>query len=425
MAEATSIQSTCRSCGRVGVRPFLSLGTTPLADALVSPSDLDEPEDRFPLEVGMCPACSLVQILDTVPAEKLFVDNYLYFSSFSQELLDHSRRHAENLMATRRLGPDSRVVEIASNDGYFLRNFVERGIPVLGIDPAPGQAQAAEAVGVPTLTEFFGVELARRLRSEGPPASVIVANNVMAHVPDLNGFVAGLRELVADDGLITVENPYVRDLVDRIEFDTIYHEHHCYFSCTAVDALVRRHGLHLNDVEYFPDLHGGTLRWHLGPRSHPTDAVRRYLAEENERGLTTYDFYAGFGDRVQRLRSTLVELLARLKAEGSRLAGYGAAAKASTLLNFAGIGFETLDYVVDRNVHKQGLLMPGVHLPIVGPERLAVDPPDYLVLLAWNFQAEIMRQQAGFAAAGGRFIVPVPDPRVIESVPSPLGASRS
>lgn len=404
----------CRSCGQPGLRPFLSLGTTPLADALVDPAQAAETDDRFPLEVAMCPGCSLVQILHEVPAEKLFVDNYLYFSSFSQHLLDHARTHAENLIASRGLDADSLVVELASNDGYFLRNFAERDIPVLGIDPAPDQAAAAEAAGIPTLCEFFGIDLARELTAQGRRASVIVANNVMAHVPDLNGFVAGMRELVADDGIITVENPYVRDLVDHVEFDTIYHEHHCYFSCTAVDALVRRNGLYLNDVEYFPDLHGGTLRWHLGTHDEPTPAVGRYLAEEQERGLVDYDFYADFGAQVRRVRAELVDLLDRLKNEGARIAAYGAAAKGSTLLNFADIGTDVLDYVVDRNVHKQGLLMPGVHVPIVGPEQLAIDPPDYLLLLAWNFRDEILRQQRAYAEGGGRFIVPVPIPEVLD-----------
>ncbi len=255
----------CRSCGSPGLQLVLSLGETPLADAFLEPADLTRPEPRFPLEVAFCGTCSLVQVLEEVPPEVLFVENYLYYSSFSPALLDHSREHALRLIEQRHLTTSSLVVEIASNDGYLLRNFAEHGMPVLGIDPAPGPAAAAEEAGIPTLREFFGLELARRLRDSGRRADVIIANNVMAHVPDLNGFVAGLRHLVTDDGLITVENPYVRDLVDRCAFDTIYHEHHCYFSCTAVDTLVRRHGLYLNDVEYFPDLHGGTLRWHISP----------------------------------------------------------------------------------------------------------------------------------------------------------------
>jgi SAM-dependent methyltransferase len=403
----------CRSCANPDLRPFLSLGTTPLADALVDPALAGEPEDRFPLDVVMCPSCSLVQIGEEVPPQKLFVDNYLYFSSFSQLLLDHSAAHAESLIADRGLGSASLVVEIASNDGYLLRNFVAKGIPVLGIDPAPGQAEAAEVVGVPTLTEFFGIDLARRLTATGPRADVIIANNVMAHVPDLNGFVAGMRELIADDGVITIENPYVRDLVEHVEFDTIYHEHHCYFSCTAVDQLMRRHDLHLNDIEYFPNLHGGTLRWYVEPVERPSTRILEQLAHERDIGLTTYDYYSQFASQVLQVKLDLRALLDRLRSDGSRIAGYGAAAKGATLLNYTGIGADVLDYVVDRNVHKQGLLMPGVRVPILPPEQLLTDRPDYLLLLAWNFADEIMQQQEAYREAGGRFIVPVPTPVIL------------
>jgi SAM-dependent methyltransferase len=305
-------------------------------------------------------------------------------------------------------------VEVASNDGYLLRHFVEAGVPVLGIDPAPQQAAAAEAIGVPTICDFFGDDLAQRLRAEGRRADVIIANNVMAHVPDLNGFVAGLRTLIADDGVITVENPYVRDLIEHSEFDTIYHEHNCYFSCTAVDRLVRRHGLYLNHVEYFPRLHGGTLRWHIGPREEVSATARAYLAEEAARGMTDFAYYRDFGARVESIKDGLLELLTGLRAAGKRVAAYGAAAKGSTLLNYVGIGPDLVEYVTDRNVHKQGLLMPGTHQPIRDAESLLRDRPDYVLLLAWNFQDEIVAQQAEYLAAGGRFIVPVPQPRILE-----------
>lgn len=403
----------CRSCGSTGLVPFLDLGATPLADALVRPEAAGEPEGFYPLDVAFCPACTLVQIMEEVPAEKLFVENYLYFSSFSPHLLEHSRRHALGLIERRGLGPDSLVVEVASNDGYLLRNFVEAGVPVLGIDPAPDQAAAANAAGIPTLAEFFGAELASRLISEGRQADVIIANNVMAHVPDLNGFVEGYRILVAPDGLITVENPYVRDLIDHCEFDTIYHEHFCYYSCTAVDRLMRRHDLWLNHVEYFPELHGGTLRWHIGPREDRSDVVLGYLREEEERGLTSAEYYTDFGRRVEGVRRDLLQLLHDLKAQGKTIAAYGAAAKGSTLVNYVGIGTDLVDFVVDRNVHKQGLLMPGVHLPIRAPEALLEDQPDYVLLLAWNFADEIMQQQAEYRRRGGRFIRPVPTPEVI------------
>lgn len=404
---------TCRSCGAVGLRTFLSLGKTPLADALVDPGRVAEPEARFPLEVAFCPGCSLVQILEEVPPEQLFVDNYLYFSSFSDHLLDHSRRHALGLIDRLGLDGDSLVVELASNDGYLLKNFADAGIPVLGVDPAPDQADAAEAIGIPTVREFFGPELATELRDRHGAASVIIANNVMAHVPDLNGFVEGMRILVADDGLITVENPSVRDLVDHCEFDTIYHEHHCYFSCSSVDALVARHDLHLNDVEYFPGLHGGTLRWHIAPEQDRSDRLLVHLAAEQLAGLTSYDYYERFAERVERTQVELVSLLRSLREDGASIAAYGAAAKGSTLLSSCDIGTDLIDFVVDRNTYKHGKLMPGVHIPITGPEALLDRQPDYVLLLAWNFRDEILLQQDEYRRRGGLFVVPVPEPVVV------------
>jgi C-methyltransferase C-terminal domain/Putative zinc binding domain/Methyltransferase domain len=403
----------CRSCGGERLETFLRLGDMPLPDALLAVGELDGPEPRFPLDVAFCPHCSLVQILKEVPPEQLFVDNYLYFSSFSDDLMRHSREHAARLIAERSLGPQSLVVEIASNDGYLLRNFVERGVPVLGIDPAPTQAVAAEEVGVPTLTEFFDADLARRLRDEGRRAAVIVANNVMAHTPTLNSFVEGLSVLLADDGVVTIENTYVKDLIDHSEFDTIYHEHFCYFSCTAVDALVRRHGLFLNAVDHFPALQGGTLRWHVGAREDVQPSARAFLDAEREKGLTEFGYYREFGARVEAIKDELLALLRSLKADGKTIAAYGAAAKGSTLLNYFGIDGEVVDFVADRNVHKHGLFMPGVHIPIHGPERLLGEAPDYVLLLAWNYKAEVMRQQEEYVRRGGRFIVPIPSPVIL------------
>jgi SAM-dependent methyltransferase len=403
----------CRVSGSDDLRPFLDLGVTPLSDALLRSEDLSRPESRFPLEVAFCPQSALVQILDDVPPQTLFVDNYLYFSSFSQRLLDHSREHALRLAHERGLGRDSLVVEVASNDGYLLRNFVERGVPVLGVDPAPAQAAAARAQGVATVEAFFTRALAERLAAEGRRADAIIANNVMAHVPDPNDVVAGMKRLLAPDGVITVENPYVRDLVAHCEFDTIYHEHFFYHSCSSIRYLFERHGLYLNDVEYFPDLHGGTLRWSLGHRPEPTPAVAEYLAAEAESGLTGFAYYQDFSRRVLDVRERLLGLLRGLRGEGKRIAAYGAAAKGSTLLNFCGIGTDLVEFVVDRNVHKHGLLMPGTHQPIRGTEALLAERPDYTLLLAWNFKDEIVRQQADYLAAGGRFIVPIPTPEVI------------
>lgn len=404
--DVTTI-ARCRSCGSDGLEIFLDLGELPLPDALVSAEELEAPEARYPLDVAFCPDCSLVQIRQEVPPEQLFVHNNLYFSSFSQGLLAHCRDHALNLIETRGLGPDSLVVEVASNDGYLLKNFVEHGVPALGIDPGPPQAAAAMAAGVPTLQEFFDAELARRLRAEGQRADVIIANNVMAHTPTLNSFVEGLSILLADDGIATIENTYVKDLIDHCEFDTIYHEHFSYFSCTAVDALMRRHGLKLLAVDHFPKLQGGSLRWTVG-RGEVQESARAFLAAEREQGLTGFDYYREFGRRVEGIRRDLRALLGRLRDEGATVVGYGAAAKGSTLLNFTGVDGELLDYVVDRNTHKHGLHMPGVHVPIHAPERLLEDQPDYVLLVAWNYKDEVVRQQASYLERGGRFILPIP-----------------
>jgi len=405
--------TACRGCGDPGIEVFLDLGETPLADALVTADELGQAEERFPLQVAFCPRCAQVQITEDVDPQKLFVDNYLYFSSFSDHLLRHSREHALGLIDKRSLNAGSLVVELASNDGYLLKNFVEHGIRVLGFDPAPAQAAKAVEIGVPTLTEFFGLEVARRTRAEHGPADVIIANNVMAHIPDINDFVAGMAHLVADDGVVTVENPSVGELIARCAFDTIYHEHYFYHSCLSVEALMRRHGLFLNDVELFPDLHGGTNRWTMGRDEQPTARLIETMERERAMGLGRLDFYADFGQRVEQLRVDLMKLLQELRAEGRTIAAYGAAAKGATLLNVVGITADLVPYVVDRNTYKQGRYMPGTNQLICDPSVLETDPPDVLLLLAWNFAGEIMAQQQKYADAGGRFLVPVPNPELI------------
>ncbi len=404
---------SCRGCGGSDLRIFLDLGDLPLADALVVPERLNEPEERFPLRVAFCSACALVQITEDVDPRKLFVDNYHYFSSFSDQLLDHSHQHALGLIESQKLGTSSFVVEIASNDGYLLKSFVERGIPVLGFDPAPEQARHAIEIGVPTQVEFFTQEVARRTKATYGPADVILANNVMAHIPDLNDFVAGMSDLVSAAGVITIENPSVAELIRRCAFDTIYHEHYFYHSCLSVDTLMRRHGLYLNDVERFPDLHGGTNRWIVQRFERPTERLQAALLEERSSGLGSFEYYADFGQRVDRLRADLMSIIEGLRSEGKTIAAYGAAAKGATMLNVMGITREMVPYVIDRNHHKHGRHMPGTNQPIVGPEVLYSDPPDVVLLLAWNFAAEIMAQQRGFADAGGRFLIPVPEPELV------------
>ena len=405
-------ESACRSCGGRGLEIFLSLGDLPLADALLTADELVRPEPRFPLDLAFCPDCALVQILEEVPPQQLFVDNYLYFSSYSDELLRHARQHAERLVSERGLGADSLVVEVGSNDGYLLRYVAAAGVPVLGIDPAPDQADAAESAGVPTLREFFGESLAKQLRSEGRRADVIVANNVMAHTPDLNGFVAGLSTLLAADGIATIENPSVEDLVAYCEFDTVYHEHFSYLSSTSVRTLMARHGLSLNRVERFPELHGGTRRWWVSPQEAVEASARDALAAEAAAGIGQAEHYRRFGERVESLKTELVSLLRDLRARGARIAGYGAAAKGATLLNACAIGADLVEFVVDRNPHKHGRFMPGTHQPIRPTEALEAERPDYVLLLAWNFEREVLAQQEAYRELGGRFIVPVPEPRV-------------
>jgi SAM-dependent methyltransferase len=405
--------TTCRSCGQGDLQPIVDLGTTPIANALVDPARATRADDAYPLGIVFCPACSLVQLGYALPADVIFAEDYPYFSSFSDALCRHAARHVEGLVATRGLGGSSFAVEVASNDGYLLRNFVAAGVRTLGIDPSPGPAAAAEEIGVRTIVGFFGAEVAEQMVAEHGRADVIVANNVMAHVPDVNDFVAGFARLLADDGLLTVENPYVRDLVEHVEFDTIYHEHYCYFSCSSVDALMARHGLHLNDVEYFPDLHGGTLRWHIGKRSDRSSRCNEYLADEQARGMGSFEYYRRFGDAVRTCQTKLRALLEDLRSRGRAVAAYGAAAKGATLLNSTGIDTRLVAYVVDRNVHKQGKLVPGCRLPIRPVEVLVEEQPDDLLLLAWNFAEEIIAQQQAYAAAGGTFYVPVPEPHAV------------
>ena len=405
----------CRACGKAGLDPILDLGLMPLSDRLVVPGELDEqPEPRFPLELAFCPDCALVQILETVPPDVLFDADYPYFSSFSSTLLEHSRDNALELIEQRSLNGGSLVVELASNDGYLLKNFVEHQIPVLGIDPAPGPAKAAQEIGVDTKVAFFGEKLAGELVAEGRRADVIIANNVLAHVADTNGFVRGVKTLLKKDGVAVIEVPYLRDLIDHVEFDTIYHEHLCYFSVTAVDHLFRRHGLYLNDVRRLP-IHGGSLRLYLEPTENVQSSVREILDQERQDGLDTLAYYTSFAQRVADLASSLRKLVIGLKEQGRTIAAYGAAAKGAIMLNYARLDTETIDFCVDRNVHKQGKLMPGVHVPILDPAALMERKPDYTVILPWNFKEEIMEQQSAYREGGGRFIVPVPWPEIVES----------
>jgi len=402
----------CRSCRGTDLSVFLSLGDLPLSDGLLAADDLERKEPRYPLDVAFCPDCTLVQILETVPPEQLFGADYPYFSSFTDTLLEHSAANVQARIAEQQLDGSSLVVELASNDGYLLQYYQARGIPVLGIDPAPGPVAAARKLGIETLQAFFGRDLAARLAADGRRADVIHANNVLAHVADTNGFVAGIGVLLKEDGVAVIEAPYVKELIDHGEFDTIYHEHLCYFSVTALAQLFRRHGLSLNRVEPL-EIHGGSLRLFVGRRSQADRSVGEYLQAEQASGMDRLEYYSDFSSRVERIRSDLLALLERLRRGGARIAGYGAAAKGTILLNFSGIGPEVLGFVADRNVHKQGRYIPGVRLPIAPPARILEDQPDYLLILPWNFKEEIMEQQSEYRRRGGRFIVPVPQPVIL------------
>ncbi len=405
---------TCRSCGKQNLQVVLSLGKTPLANSYLTPAQLTRPEPVYPLDLAFCPDCTLVQITEIVPPEILFRE-YLYFSSTSAAMLAHAQDSAAKLIATRQLTPQSLVIEIASNDGYLLKNFVAAGIPVLGIEPATNIAQVATERGVPTLAEFFGEPLARKLRNERRQADVIIGNNVLAHVADLNGLMRGVALLLKDEGVAQFEVPYLKDLIDRVEFDTIYHEHLCYFSLTALDRLSQRHGLRLLDVERLP-IHGGSLRVqfvHSESHQRTRESVPLLLREETAWRVNRLDSLADFARRVEQLRAQLVRFLADLRHQGKRLAAYGAAAKGSTLLNYCGISRETIEFVVDRSPHKQGRYMPGVRIPILAPDQLLAQMPDHTLLLTWNFADEILQQQAAYRQRGGKFIIPVPEPRVV------------
>ncbi len=407
-------RTACRLCGHATLRPVLSLGCQPLANQLMDDPQRAIEAPRYPLEVAFCETCSLLQISESVPPEALFTD-YLYFSSYSETMLEHAETLVDELVRTRGLDEKSRIVEIASNDGYLLQYYLRRDIPVLGIEPAENVAKIARSErGVETLCEFFTAELAQRIAGDGKRADVIHANNVLAHVPDLNGFVAGIHVLLNPEGVAIIEFPYAKDLLDGCEFDTVYHEHLCYFAMTPLNRLFKAHALQIVDVERIP-IHGGSLRLTVSHEGAdpPSAAVSSLLDKERAWGVDQWETYSRFAEKVEVCRSNLCAFLVKAKSQGKRVAAYGAAAKGSTMLNFFGIGTNVLDFVADRSPHKQGKFMPGIGLPIVPAEALLERAPDYVLLLVWNFAEEVLRQQQAYRDNGGKFVLPIPELRVI------------
>ena len=403
----------CRSCGGTHGALVLDLGLQPLANNLLRAEDLAKPEPKFPLRVAVCQSCWLLQILELVPPVQLFSE-YLYFSSFSDALLRHARAAVEKHIAECGLNSQSHVVEIASNDGYLLQNFVVAKIPCLGIEPAANIAKVAREKGIETRVEFFGQSLAQTLAAEKKSADLILGNNVFAHAPDTNDFVAGLKTLLKPQGRIVLEFPYGVDLIEHSEFDTIYHEHVFYFTLTALQPLFARHGLEIFRVERL-SIHGGSLRLFAGHAgAHGVEvSVNNRLADEKSKGVGSLAYYEDFAANVLAIKRSLRELLAQLKQQGKTMAAYGASAKGSTLLNFFELGKETLDFVADRSTYKQGRLTPGTHIPILPPEALLEKRPDFTLLLTWNFADEILAQQKAYRDGGGKFIIPIPQVKVV------------
>ncbi|MGZ8361867.1 MAG: methyltransferase domain-containing protein [Allosphingosinicella sp.] len=404
----------CLGCGAPLTRTLVDLGLQPLANSYIPVGHADAPEPVYPLHARVCDTCLLVQVDKVTPAETIFNANYAYFSSFSDSWLDHCRRYAEAMIARFGLGADSRVVEIASNDGYLLQYFVGSGISVLGIEPAANVAEAARAKGVATEIAFFGRATASRLADAGWSADLLAAKNVLAHVPDINDFVAGIPLLLKPKGVFTVEFPHLLNLLRGVQFDTIYHEHFTYLSLLAVKRIFERHGLIVFDVEKQPT-HGGSLRVFAALRGaglETSAGVERVLDEEREAGLDRPAGYAGFAERVAAVRAGLLAFLAEARAGGRTVAGYGAAAKGNTLLNYCGVGADDIAFVVDRNPAKQDTLLPGSRIPVRDPSALAAAKPDFVLILPWNIRDEVIAQNEEVRSWGGRFVTAIPAIRI-------------
>lgn len=411
---AGSGSMTCRFCGHVATDTFVDLGTTPLCESYLRPEDLVRAEPTYPLHTFVCANCFLVQVAELVNPGGIFSD-YAYFSSYSDSWLEHARRYVEEMTARFGLSPTDSIVEIGSNDGYLLQYFVRKGMQVLGIDPAANVAKVAISRGVPTLVAFFGEQLAIDLVASRRKPHLLLGANVLAQVPDLNDFVRGLKILLEKDGIITMEFPHLMKLVEQCQFDTIYHEHFSYFSFVTAERIFSSHGLTIFDVEELPT-HGGSLRIYVRHSTEPSKAVGPHVDEMREReiaaGLETLQYYGGFEAQVKDTKRVLVECLTDVKRAGKRIAAYGAPGKGNTLLNYCGIRDDVIDYAVDRNPFKQGKYTPGTRIPILPPETISRTKPDFLLVLPWNLQGEIMEQMRYVREWGCRFIIPIPSARI-------------
>jgi len=404
----------CRFCGSSLEHTFVDLGASPLANSYLNNQQLLQMEPFYPLHVQVCANCYLVQLPLWQSPSEIFSD-YAYFSSYSESWLNHASSYVRMMIERFGFDSKSRVVEIASNDGYLLQYFRERNVPILGIEPAQNVAKAAEAAGIPTLVVFFGTGLARKLAAEGKRADLLIGNNVLAHVPDLNDFIRGMKIILETNGIITMEFPHLMRLMDETQFDTIYHEHYSYFSFTTVEKIFLSHGLTIFDVEEL-STHGGSLRIyarHTEDGSRPVEGrVAGLISREKGSGFTSMDHYLSFAERVRETKRNVLAFLIDAKRQGKTVVGYGAPAKGNTLLNYCGIRSDFIDYTVDRSPHKQDHYLPGVHIPIYGPERISETRPDYLLILPWNLKEEIMGQMSHIREWGGKFVVFVPEVKV-------------
>lgn len=400
--------TSCRLCAAPLSTTFVDLGAQPLANAYLAPDRLDEMEPFFPLHVRVCDSCLLVQLPVVQAPEDIFGD-YAYFSSYSQSWLDHARRYADDAVERFGLDGSSRVVELASNDGYLLQFFSAKGIPVLGVEPARNVAEAAREMGIETLNSFFGATTARAMRDDGKLADLMVANNVLAHVPDVHDFVEGMAILLKPTGTLTVEVPHLLNLIGLRQFDTIYHEHFSYFSLASARRLFKDHGLEVVDVDELPT-HGGSLRLYVRHQGtqEPTANVAMIAAKEAEAGLENLATYAAFGALVNETKRQLLTFLIDARERGRQVVGYGAPAKGNTLLNYCGIGTDLIDFTVDVSPHKQGLYLPGSRIPVLAPDRILAEKPDFVLILPWNLSMEIAEQQRMVRDWGGRFAIPIP-----------------